>query len=630
MRSSRVLAFPTPEHERAVLALFPDATPDDRGRYRARCVGHDDNKPSLSIAFSETGQPLVKCFAGCHPDTIAQGLSLKNAHALYAALEGRKSSRAAIRLTRRPVEPTEPSIPDSMLLRHRVATYHYRDEHGTCLYEVRKYKHRGEKTFRQFQPDGTPGLKNVGRVVYRLGALHRQSGLHVYWVEGEKCVSALVKAGVSATTSAGGANGYKPEDGYPRQLKRAGIASVTVLPDNDEPGRAYASSVAQDLQAHGIRVNVLALPGLPPKGDIADWLDAGHTVQDLRRLRKAAPPYQSPASHVVCLADVEPEDVTWVWRPYIPLGKVTLIEGDPGIGKSWLTLHIAASLGLGDGLPGMPNRMKPQRVLLLTAEDGLGDTVRPRLDGMHANLQTVFALDSAIVFNDAGIRELEAAVKQVRPRIVIVDPFVAYLGADVDLHRANETRAVIRKLQDVATTHACAIVLVRHLTKASKDKSIYRGLGSIDITAACRSVLLVGVDPEDESCAALVHIKSSLAKKGPSQGYTLEGGRFRFTGESTLTAAHLLAPERDEPSALDEACDFLKITLAGGAKPVKDIQRAAETAGLTWRTLKRAKQKLSVLHVDKRDDKKHFIGFTWRLPKGERVTGPTGQEEAHE
>lgn len=608
--SRKVLAFPTQEHKDAILALFPDAKPSGDGRYHFRCSGHDDNNPSAQVGYSADGKPLVICHAGCSNDDIAKGVGLRDAAALYAALR-RKPTRFRLHA------PTQPTISDADLRKYPTDRYEYRDERGKLMYAVQRYEHRGEKTFRPFKADGTPGLKNVRRVVYRLRTLHQKRPKHVWWVEGEKCVRRLKKLGLRATTSVGGANGYKETFNYAQQLANAGVEAVTVLPDNNEPGLAYAHQVAQDLQQHGLKVKLVPLPGLTdPKDDVVEWLAAGNTKDDLRELRRAAAEYSpAQAANVRCLADVEAETVRWLWPPYIPLGKVTLIEGDPGIGKSWLALVISAAVARGHGLPGML-RGKPRKVLLLTAEDGLGDTVRPRLDHIRADMTRIFALESPLVFDEAGCTQLEAVIERLKPALVIVDPFVAYLGAGVDMHRANETRAVMARLSDIAHQHQCAIVLIRHLTKSGKDKSIYRGLGSIDLTAACRSVLLVGVDPEDEGCAALVHIKSNLAKKGPSQGYTVEDGQFQWTGESDLTATRLLAVERDTRNAMDDATDFLKKYIGNKAVDVRELKNAAQGEGVSWRTVERAKKKLVVLTEPVRNKKTNKVErWTWRLPR---------------
>jgi hypothetical protein len=216
---------------------------------------------------------------------------------------------------------------------------------------------------------------------------------------------------------------------------------------------------------------------------------------------------------LICLADVVPEHVDFLWHPYIPKGKLTLIEGDPGVGKSWLICAIATATAAGDGPSGWVQDV-PGNVLMLSVEDGLADTIRPRLDAMRANVKRIFALQGALILNDSGLLRLESEIIDYRPTLVAIDPLVAYLGAGVDLHRANETRAVMSRLAILAEKYHCAIVAVRHLTKGGKDKAIYRGIGSIDFTAACRSVLLVGSDPDDTSRRAVVHIKSNLSEKG--------------------------------------------------------------------------------------------------------------------
>lgn len=296
-----------------------------------------------------------------------------------------------------------------------------------------------------------------------------------------------------------------------------------------------------------------------------------------------------------CLADVEAETVHWLWYPYIPQGKVTLIEGDPGVGKSWMVLALTTAIAAGNGLPNV-EKCDPRRVLLLSSEDGLADTIRPRLDSLKADVSRIFALDGPVVFDLGGLSLVAQSIEKHQPRLVIVDPLVAYLGANVDLHRANETRSVMAALSRVAEGHQCAIVVVRHLTKSGKERPIYRGLGSIDITAACRSVLLVGADPDQPAKRAVVQIKNNLAEMGSALGYTLSGGTFSWTGPSNLTADRLLsASHRDEEhSALDEAQQFLLEFLSGGPQPAKDVERDAKKAGVSARTLWRAKGSLGV------------------------------------
>jgi hypothetical protein len=303
----------------------------------------------------------------------------------------------------------------------------------------------------------------------------------------------------------------------------------------------------------------------------------------------------SAAIRIVRMADVQAESVEWLWFPYIPLGKLTLIEGDPGLGKSWLSCALAAACASGRGLPRTDPR-EPRNVLLLSAEDGLSDTIRPRLDGMKADLSRIFALDGAVIFNDAGLLQVEAAIIEYAPALVIIDPLVAYLGATVDLHKANEVRAVMTNLARLAEKYASAILGVRHLTKGSKDRAIYRGIGSIDFTAACRSVLLVGSDPDDFNKRAIVQIKNNLAQLGNAVGYTIEEGKFSWTGTSNLTAERILATRSggEERNAQSEAETFLIEALANGARASKELQKEARDAGIAERTLWRAKTALRV------------------------------------
>ena len=312
----------------------------------------------------------------------------------------------------------------------------------------------------------------------------------------------------------------------------------------------------------------MELPG--PGKDVSDWLDTGGDVTQLQALTDACPDWKPaansmaltpPSSNTIVLrrmTDVKAESVTWLWEPYIAIGKLTLLEGDPGIGKSWITLAIATAISLGKGLPGQAS-MEPCSVILASAEDGLGETIRPRLDTMKADIDRIHAIDGAVTFNDAGFKLIESYIIEVKPALLIIDPLVAYLAAGMDFHRANQTRPVMARLARLAEKYQLAILPVRHLAKGGKNKAIYRGIGSIDFTAACRSVLLAGCDAQGNQDMAIVHIKSNLARKGHSHGYQLNNDGFCWTGESTLTSSQILADcGRGTAYELDEAIAFLK------------------------------------------------------------------------
>jgi len=200
---------------------------------------------------------------------------------------------------------------------------------------------------------------------------------------------------------------------------------------------------------------------------------------------------------IVRLSDVTPEKVEFLSYPYIPLGKLTLLDGDPGVGKSTLSLAIAAGVTLGKGVPGMV-KADPGNVLVLSCEDGLSDTIRPRLDASGADVQKVFALRGVMTLDEEGLEALTHHLTEIRPRLVIIDPLVGYLGGKVDMHKGNEVRQVTAGLAELAEEFHCSFLAIRHLTKGGRDKAIYRGIGSIDFTAAARSVLLAGTDPEGQ------------------------------------------------------------------------------------------------------------------------------------
>jgi hypothetical protein len=322
---------------------------------------------------------------------------------------------------------------------------------------------------------------------------------------------------------------------------------------------------------------------------------------------------------VVCMADVEPEQVSWLWHPYIAIGKLTILEGDPGLGKSWLTCAIACAVSHGNGLP-KSAQFEAGNVLMLSAEDGLGDTLRPRLDAVGADVRRIFALNEPLTLDETGMLRLEAAIIQHAPALVIIDPLFAFTGGKVDIHRANECRAFSAPLAAIAERHGCAMLAVRHLGKSrGGGHALNAGIGSIDITAAARSILLVGRDPDDEQKRAVVQTKNNLAPIGEAVGYKLEGNRFYWAGVSDLTAGRILAAESDEGerSAITEAVDFLRTALSSGGRESKAISDEARQAGISDATLRRAKARLKVQSKKLGLPGSHLQKWVWKLPDGE-------------
>ena len=297
---------------------------------------------------------------------------------------------------------------------------------------------------------------------------------------------------------------------------------------------------------------------------------------------------------IIRMSDVELTPVDWLWKPYLPFGKLSVLQGNPGEGKTYFAMHLAAACTNGKLLPNM-ERMEPFNVIYQTAEDGLGDTVKPRLIEAGADLDRVLVIDDSEVQLTLSDERIEKAIIENNARLVIIDPIQAYLGADVDMNRANEVRPIFMRLGQVAQRTGCAILLIGHLNKAAGMQSLQRGLGSIDIAAAVRSVMFIGKLKHDPTMRILTHEKSSLAPPGVSLAFSLgdEGG-FRWVGEYDITADEMLSgiePQRETKT--QQAKDLICALLAGGKQVLsEDIDKAALERGIPGRTVRDAKREL--------------------------------------
>ncbi|MFV8289986.1 AAA family ATPase [Faecalibacterium prausnitzii] len=297
---------------------------------------------------------------------------------------------------------------------------------------------------------------------------------------------------------------------------------------------------------------------------------------------------------IIRMSDVELTPVEWLWKPYLPFGKLSVLQGNPGEGKTYFAMHLAAACTNGKLLPNM-ERMEPFNVIYQTAEDGLGDTVKPRLIEAGADLDRVLVIDDSEVQLTLSDERIEKAIIENNARLVIIDPIQAYLGADVDMNRANEVRPIFMRLGQVAQRTGCAILLIGHLNKAAGMQSLQRGLGSIDIAAAVRSVMFIGKLKHDPTMRILTHEKSSLAPPGVSLAFSLgdEGG-FRWVGEYDITADEMLSgiePQRETKT--QQAKDLICTLLAGGKQVFsEDIDKAALERGIPGRTVRDAKREL--------------------------------------
>ena len=336
-------------------------------------------------------------------------------------------------------------------------------------------------------------------------------------------------------------------------------------------------------------------------------------------------PAEARVSRIVQLSDVRPERVDWLWRSRIPLGKVTILDGDPGFGKSTISLELGARVTRGLPMPDETTRREPAGVVLMSAEDGLADTIRPRLDAAGADVSRVVALTAVSTAGGvdrlptlpADLDRLEATVLAAHAEFVVIDVLMAYLDAAVNAHRDQDVRGALAPLAVMAERTGAAVLVLRHLNKSTGGPAVYRGGGSIGIVGAARSALVVGQDPEDESRLVLAVTKSNLAPLAPSIAYRIVdhggAGMIAWEGVTSLTAAQLLAAptSSEERTALDEAKAVLRDILGAGPVPSKDVQRQAREAGVSDATLRRAKDALGVRSI--RPD--GFTGpWSWELP----------------
>lgn len=583
-----------------VLGLLQGAK-KSAGGWIAKCPAHDDKIQSLKVDRGSDGRALLKCHAGCSVEDILYRLSLS---------KGDLFKREGARM-------------------HDIAEiYNYRDKAGNLLFQVCR---TADKQFPQRHPNGAGkwvwGLEGIERVPYRLPELlEAPSTMPVFIVEGEKDADRLWKAGLPATTNPGGAGKWRSE--YNHWLSGR---SVVILPDNDEPGRRHAQHVAHSLWGTAKRIKIAALPDLPPKGDVSDWLEAGRSpdalieyctgVPNLEEQEGQAdeePEERADPPKFKCMADVRAEPIDWLWPGFLARGKFGLWEGDPGIGKTFALLAAGTALTRGWALPGMGAGGEPSNVMLLTMEDDLSDTIRPRLDRMEADVSRFYAYDEMLQFDEAGLADLSVEMARIRPSLLIVDPIMAYIPGRVDIYKPNQIRQITNPLRMLARAHGCAIVGIRHLTKGQKDRAIYRGSGGMDFVGASRLVVLVGMDPDRPGQRAIVQTKSNLGAPPMSVNFTLEAdGTFLWAGHSHASAERILAVPQDEEekSAVEEAADFLRVCLMPYPRKSKDVFREAEDNGIKGPTLKKAKKLVGVVTSRHGESDKRGGGvWLWSLP----------------
>ncbi|MBR4026427.1 MAG: AAA family ATPase [Lachnospiraceae bacterium] len=298
---------------------------------------------------------------------------------------------------------------------------------------------------------------------------------------------------------------------------------------------------------------------------------------------------------MIKMSEIQSQKVEWLWYPFIPYGKLTIVQGDPGDGKTTLILNIAAKLSKGQGLDFEMIQKEPINIIYQTAEDGLADTVKPRLELAGADCERILVIDESEKSLSMSDERLEEALIKTKARLLILDPIQAYLGSGTDMNRANETRDVTKKLGILAEKYQCAIVLIGHMNKASGNKAAYRGMGSIDFFAVARSVLLVGRVEGEPNIRAIVQIKNNLAEFGHSKAFLLSNNGFEWIGNYDVTVDEILGGIAPKINKLEQAKKLLvELAKTSNIVPSIEVFEIAERQGISKRTLENAKKEVGI------------------------------------
>jgi putative DNA primase/helicase len=472
------------------------------------------------------------------------------------------------------------------------------------------------------------------------------AGDPIHWPEGEKDCDTLGKINLPAFTFGGVGDGL-PENAAMFLAAR----HVVILADNDEPGRKHAEAKAALSGAASVRV--VHFPELQSGGDVSDYIGAGGTEATLTQHVEAAalwtpavveavkPRPEPRALAMLRASDIELKAVEWLWSGKFALGKITLIAGEPGLGKSQLTAALAATVTTGGRWPTSDQRSPRGCVVMFSAEDDASDTIAPRLLAAGADLKRI-QIVSAVhggdktpgrrTFNfQTDLDLLENAMQELGDvRLVVIDPITSYLGKGVDSHKNADVRSVLEPVAELAARYSAAFVGITHFSKGGEASAINRFIGSIAFIAAARAAFVVTADPDSDipGRRLFLPVKNNLAPKGDGLSFQIEqhmiagnicASMVEWGGDTvTKTADEILSAGAEDSPQRAEAAEFLRVCLADGPKPSKEIEAEAKGAGISWRTVMRAKGDLGIVCNPKavtREGGPPINKWFWSLPQ---------------
>lgn len=568
----------------------------------ARCPAHDDKTPSLKVSKGEGDKVLFHCYAGCSYESIIEKIG------------GYRARPAEMQIVGKSVHPTscvdlsssdiEFLTTDRMLSKEIIQWAGLRKNFDRVvipifdelnnLVDERKYLPTNLRSENAPKMLGRQGSK---KCLYPMSLLVHEEGNSdivsrldsdkLILVEGELDALAMISNGFYALTNTGGAGSWS--DGFSETI--VGLCKpVIILLDNDNAGSSGADLRYKSLLKLGAQVSVARWPSSRSAGhDVIDEI-RDYGIRELRGILDDS----KFKRLVVSLDKVTSGSINWLIQPIIPRGKITILEGDPGIGKSYLALYFAAKIS-------NENHFK---TLIFNFEDGLADTTKPRLEKLGCKLDLVIAPEEYLPLDEKGLKDLESILTREKPELVILDTLNA-VSAGKDANNAKEMRFFLGRIANLASEHQAAFLILRHLNKKTDVGDQYRGAGSIDITGVARSVLQVVADKKDASLCVVNHIKCNISKKSDPFGFRLNDGNLEIL--DTVDNQQVPAHKRE----IDHVIEFLTSELLEGPKEATIMAFKAKEKGFSAATVSRAKKEAGIRSKQKKDGQRVY--WEWSL-----------------